>query len=53
MFFLNIWAMHVCLLPAEVRRVSDPLKIELQMVVSHHKSARNQTQVLCKGNNYS
>ena len=30
------------------KRVLDPLELELQMVVSHHVGARNQTQVLCK-----
>lgn len=31
------------------KRVVDPLEIDLQMTVSYFVSARNQTQVLCKG----
>ena len=30
------------------RKVSEPLELELEMVVGHHVGARNQTQILCK-----
>jgi hypothetical protein len=32
------------------KRVSDALRMELQMVSSFHESVRNQTQILCKSN---
>jgi hypothetical protein len=35
------------------KRESDCLELELQMVVSHHVDAGNQTQVLCKSNKCS
>ena len=35
------------------KRVSDPLKLELQVVVSHLVGAGNQTQVLYKSNKCS
>ena len=31
------------------KRMPGALELELQMVVSHHMSAWNQTQVLCQG----
>lgn len=33
------------------KMMSDPLELELLMVVSCHVGAGNQTQVLCKSNN--
>lgn len=45
---------HVFLVSGEVRRgKSDPLERELQMVVSRHVDAWNQTCVLCKSNKCS
>ena len=32
------------------KRVSDPLELELWVMVSHRVSGRNQTWVLCKSN---
>lgn len=48
-----VCAPHVCLLPLEVKMVSDSLQEESQMAVSHYVSARTQTWVLCKRNNCS
>jgi hypothetical protein len=33
--------------------VLDPLKLELQMIMSHHVGIGNQTQVLCKSSKFS
>lgn len=47
--FMFICAPHVYLVAAEVRRqttVSEPLELELHMVVSHHENAKNRIQVL-------
>lgn len=38
---------HVYLVPAEPEGI-DPLEVELQMVVSHHTGAGNQTEILYK-----
>lgn len=38
----------VCLVSEDQRRASDPLDLELHVVVSHYVGAGNQTQVLCK-----
>lgn len=38
----------VCLVLAESRRQSDPIKLELETIVGHHVSAGNRTEVLCK-----
>lgn len=32
------------------KKASDTLKLELWMLINPHGGARNQTQVLCKGN---
>lgn len=32
---------------------SDALELELPIIVGHHKSAGNQTEVLCKSNKFS
>lgn len=48
-FWLYVCAPHACLVPAEARnRASDPLELELQIVLSHHVGAGNWTQVVCK-----
>lgn len=45
---------HVCMCPVYIleayrcqKRVSDPVQLELQVVVNLHVNAGNQTQVLC------
>lgn len=40
---LSVHHLYACLLPAEARN-SDSLGLELQMIVNHHVSAKNQTQ---------
>ena len=49
--FKNLSQMY--LFSVEVRRVSDPLVLELRMVANHHVGAGNCTQVLYKGNKSS
>lgn len=39
---------HVCLLPSDTERTSDPLEVELQTVVNSHMDSGNHTQTLCK-----
>lgn len=39
--FVCVCLCHMCLMPMEARRVSDPLGLELDMVVSHNVCARN------------
>jgi len=34
--------------PGGQKRASDTLELELQVIVSHHMSDKNQIQVLCK-----
>lgn len=36
-----------------LKQASDPLGLEVQMLVSHHVGAKNGTQVLCKSNKSS
>lgn len=35
------------------KRVSAPLELEFQMVLSHHEGAGNWTQVVCKSKKFS
>ena len=52
--FACIYAPCTCLAPEEARRrLSDPLGLDLWMVVSHSVGSRNQTWVLCKSNKCS
>lgn len=45
---------HTCLVPEELSTgCGDPLELELQRVVSHHRTAGNPTRVLCKRIKYS
>lgn len=57
---LDLFFMYMSILPAcmsvhhvpvkclyRSEKVSNTLELELRMVVSHHVSAKNQTQVLC------
>jgi len=39
---------HAPLMSSGHKRALDTLELELQMVVSHHVGAGNETQVLCK-----
>jgi hypothetical protein len=45
----------ICILSnhGDQKRVSDPLKLVLQMAVGHHVDAGNQTPVLCKSSQCS
>jgi hypothetical protein len=50
MFYLLV-CMYTTSMPGAFRgwnTVSDPLELELQTVVNHHVSTRNETEVLCK-----
>lgn len=46
MFFLHVYT-HTTYLPSPcgAQKVSEPVELDLEMVVSHHVSARNLTQV--------
>jgi hypothetical protein len=43
----------MCSASMEARRGSDPLELELQIVVNYHVGAGNKTQVLQKSEQYS
>ena len=43
-----VYVPDVCLVPKRSQKMSDPLKLGLEVVVSHHVGARNKTQVLSK-----
>ena len=46
---MYVYVPHVCLVPEEARRGDQtPLELELQMVMSCHVDAENQTQGLWK-----
>ena len=48
---ISVCEPHVCLVPVKVRRGCelDPLRLELQKVVTHHGDARNQPQPRSSG----
>jgi hypothetical protein len=43
-----VGASHACLVLQRLGKASDPLELELQMVVSCHRVSGNQTRVLWK-----
>jgi hypothetical protein len=53
MFCLCVCALHVYSAQGDQKRVSDPLGLNLQIVVSHHVGAGTQTLVPSKSSQYS
>lgn len=54
--YIYMFVHHMHAMPGVCRSqksVPDTLEAELQMVVSHHVKAGNQTQLLCKNNQCS
>lgn len=52
---MYLCSVHMCLVPQDIRRGRwlDLLELELQMILHHHMSAGNQTQVLSENNTCS
>lgn len=44
----SVFVDYMCSTHRGQKRASDPLELELWMVVSHHTGARNRAQVLCE-----
>jgi hypothetical protein len=50
--YVGMYVHYICTCPSQ-ERISEPLGLELQIVVSHHMGAGNLTWLLCKSNKYS
>lgn len=48
--FVHVYAVHAYLVSMESERESDPLKRELDIVVSHVGAGNQKPKVLCKSN---
>lgn len=46
MFYLNVCMCTVCLMSSKAEECTDPLELEIEIALSYHADARNQTQVL-------
>lgn len=50
---MQVCSMYLPAICGRKKRLLDPLELELGVVVSHQVSAENQTQDLCKNNQFS